>query len=379
MKILVVGNYYYPEHMGGVEIVSHNLIKHYRGHDHMVRWVAADVPPKFRHIGEFDVPLRSWNIAEEKLGFPHPIPFPNTIKKLYTNIKWCDIVHLQDSLYPINIFTFIFAKILRRPILITQYAKIIPYTQFYKQILQIIAYRTIGWIMFNLADRIVFITPNVRDAMSNLTPNLPQDVVPLGVDTDFYEPALVQKRSALREKISGNVSTQIVLFVGRMVERKGVNLIRPLIGKYKDWHWVFVGRPDDFNPSDWNLPNLTHLQGISESELRDLYAASDLLVHPSLGEGITLTVSECMACGTPVIISEESLHEIAQADWNLFFPIVPETKAIEQALVHALENQQRLNEMRIKIREYAITRLSWAKVAEQYLSILKELTSRNCS
>ena len=61
MKILVVGNYYYPEHTGGVEIVSYNLVRHYRDFGHTVRWMAADVPSKFREVQKDDVPIRAWN------------------------------------------------------------------------------------------------------------------------------------------------------------------------------------------------------------------------------------------------------------------------------------------------------------------------------
>src|SRR5687768_5785933 len=103
MKILLAGNYFYPEHTGGVEIVSYNLVKHYREFGQIVRWVAADVPPNFRRLEKDDVPIRAWNYAEGRLGFPSPLPYPGKVLNLYNSVKWCDVVHLQDCLYPINI------------------------------------------------------------------------------------------------------------------------------------------------------------------------------------------------------------------------------------------------------------------------------------
>lgn len=73
MKILVVGNYFYPEHTGGVEIVSHKLVRYYREFGCCVHWMAADVPPRFRDTKTGDIPVRSWNYAEEKVGFPSPL------------------------------------------------------------------------------------------------------------------------------------------------------------------------------------------------------------------------------------------------------------------------------------------------------------------
>jgi alpha-maltose-1-phosphate synthase len=136
---------------------------------------------------------------------------------------------------------------------------------------------------------------------------------------------------------------------------------------------VLVGRPDDYNPAEWPLKNLTYFQNITDDELRNLYGSVDLLVHPSVGEGITLVVSECMACSTPVIISEESLHEINERDRKLFFSVDPNLKNVEQTLVSALKNINKLDELRIRIREFALTRLSWRKVSEEYLAILNAM------
>lgn len=375
MKIMLVGNYFYPEHTGGIETVSYNLVKHYRDSGHMVRWVAADVLPRLRSFGPDDVPIRAWNVTEEKLGFPQPIPYPGVFLKLYNNIRWCDVVHLQDCLYIINIITFLVAKLLYKPILITQYAKVIPYTQYYKRILQAIAYRTIGWMMFTTADKVVFITANVRDNMQYINPVKMRDVVPLGVDTDFYSPLPELERVQLRKKLSGAPDIPIVLFVGRMVERKGVHLIRPLIERHKEWRWILVGRPDDYNPGEWEFPNLTYYQYASENDLRELYASADLLVHPSVGEGVTLIVSECLATGTPVVISHESLYEVNEMDRELFLPVQPETNAIEEKMINALADHVRMDDLRVICREYALDRLSWKIMTEHYLNILNELTN----
>ncbi len=91
--------------------------------------------------------------------------------------------------------TFIIALVLKKPVLITQYAKIINYPQFYKRALQHFAYLTIGRIMFSYADKVVFITKNVRDNMQQITPNLKYDVVPLGVDTEIFFPIEAEKRA----------------------------------------------------------------------------------------------------------------------------------------------------------------------------------------
>ena len=377
MKILVVGNYFYPEHTGGIEIVTYNLVTYYRNFGHTVRWVAADVPPRYREIQKDDVPIRAWNYAEEKLGFPSPMPYPNSLSKLYRNVIWPDIVHLHDCLYLINILVFFLSKLSRKPILITQHAKFIPYKQFYKRVLQTLAYHTIGLLMLSTAERVVFATGNVRDHMKHLNPKKLQEVVPLGVDTDFYAPLTVAARAQAREKLTRDPAIPIILFVGRMVERKGVHLIRPLIQKHGEWHWVLVGRPDDFDPTEWKSTNLTYFKNATEQQLKEFYAIADLLVHPSVGEGVTLVVSESLASGTPVILSYESLHEVRNEDRHLFLGVMPETASIEEKIVHALADQDGLSALRQSCREFALHRLSWRKMAKRYETILAELDAQN--
>ena len=373
MKILLVGNYYYPEHTGGVETVSFNLKKYYREAGHNIRWVAADVLPNIRNADKDDVPIRAWNFTEEKLGFPQPIPHPEVFQKLYNNIRWCDIVHLQDCLYLINIITYIIAKLQKKPILITQYAKIIPYAQAYKRLLQTVAYQTIGRLMFSTADKVVFITKNVRDNMSYINPVKMKDIVNLGVDTELYSPLPASDRNRLRKGMTGDPNIPIILFVGRMVERKGVHLIKPLVAKHQEWYWVFVGRPDDFNPGEWGMINLTYINNATEHQLREIYSFADVLVHPSTGEGVTLIVSESLASGTPVIISEESLYEIHESDRDVFIPTRPDTSSIEDSLVMTLADMHRLKKLRSRCRDYALNRLSWRRMVEHYIAILDRL------
>jgi glycosyltransferase involved in cell wall biosynthesis len=209
--------------------------------------------------------------------------------------------------------------------------------------------------------------------MQYLNPRKLQNVVPLGVNVDFYSPLPDAERSRLREKLTDNPLTPIILFVGRMVERKGVHLIRPLIHKHKEWHWVLVGRPDDYNPVEWQSPNLTYLNHASEQELKQLYASADLLVHPSVGEGLTLVVSESLSSGTPVVLSNESLYELSEQDRDLFFGVAPTTNSIEETLIQALADQERLSVLRALCREFALNRLSWTAMASRYSAILAEL------
>jgi glycosyltransferase involved in cell wall biosynthesis len=227
--------------------------------------------------------------------------------------------------------------------------------------------------MAQTADRLVFITENVRSVMSQILTVPDSGIVPLGVDTNFFTPLSDEERNRLREELCPGQNGPIILFVGRMVEGKGVSYIRRLIADYPNWKWILVGRPDDFNPVEWEYPNLIYYARVSEDRLRCLYSIADLLIHPSRGEGFTLTASEAMACGTPVVISHESLEEINPRDRELFFPVEPRESEIGKTIAVALAQPGHLERLRHRVREYAINKLSWEGVCEQYLSNLKEI------
>lgn len=374
MKILLIGNYYFPEHVGGVEVVSFNLVKCYREKGNDVRWMAADVPPRLRSARAGDVPVRASNITEERLGFPHPIPYPEVLVKLYKSLRWCEAVHLQDCLYSINMLAFLMAKLLQKPVLITQYAKFIPYRQAYKRWLQSLAFMTVTRWMFKTAGRVVFITSNVRDAMRYVNPTAEYEVVPLGVDTKFFRPISSRRRALVRNQICRDPLKPMILFVGRMVERKGIDLVRLLVERHPEWHWVLVGRPDDQNPGAWHLPNMTYWPRLGDHELGEVFASADVLLHPSRGEGITLTVSECMAAGTPVVIARESLEELVPGDRHVFHPVDLNVASIEEA-IHGLisMNSEGVQSLRNACRRFAEKRWSWGGVSDRYLSMLREL------
>jgi starch synthase (maltosyl-transferring) len=164
-------------------------------------------------------------------------------------------------------------------------------------------------------------------------------VIPNGVDVRPFDQAKPIDRKALGLSDSDRIS----LFAGRLDAQKGLPYLLDaaelVAQKHKNWHLVMMGH--DGSESEWfherrqSSPVLQkHLHWLGfRTDVREILKSSDLLILPSLWEGMPNVVLEAMAAGKAVIGTDvEGTNELIvpqQTGW-----IVPPENA--QALADAL-------------------------------------------
>src|SRR5690606_27527658 len=156
---------------------------------HRVRWMASDISSHPHQHQIDDVQLPATNLIEVRLGFPYPIPIPIALKRIFEEVRHCDVVHLHDCLYIVNFFTFFAAQLYRKPVLVTQHIHEIPYKEAYKNILQKLAYNILGkWILQN-ANQVVFISERIKKSFENrFVFRRPPLLIPNGIDKNLFYP-----------------------------------------------------------------------------------------------------------------------------------------------------------------------------------------------
>lgn len=111
---------------------------------------------------------------------------------------------------------------------------------------------------------------------------------------------------------------------------------------------------------------------VPQEDLTALYSASRVFLYPSLYEGFGLPILEAMACGTPVITSNNSsMAEIAKDAAILVDPRSEAqiTRAIDLVLNLNLENYQKMVRASLdRARKY-----TWKKTASETLKVYEEL------
>jgi glycosyltransferase involved in cell wall biosynthesis len=147
----------------------------------------------------------------------------------------------------------------------------------------------------------------------------PIRVVPNGVDTRRFSPAAdADGKETMRRQLGVGLTDPIVLFVGPINSRKGVDLLlrawSPLAAAYPRLQLVVVGpglERDDPNEADFRreIKNLAassraseriHFTGLVEN-VEDYMSAADILVFTSRREGMPNVIPEAMAAGLPVV------------------------------------------------------------------------------
>lgn len=362
---------YYPEHRGGIEFVAFNLVTRWRK-NHRVRWMACDVQNRPHQAAPDDIPLPAINFTEERLGFPYPIPSPSSFQKIFEQVRWAELVHLHDCLYLANAVAFLAARLYRKPIVVTQHIGLVPYPQKYKTALQRLAYDTLGKVILESAQQLIFISPKTKEWFEQrFRFRKPPLLIPNGVDTTIFYPGDATERQRVRASLNIPENQRVLLFVGRFTAKKGIEKIRPLAEKHPEWVWICLG-DGEIRPENWGLPNVRVIPSVQQSELRMYYIAADLFFLPSVGEGFPLAAQEALSCGLPAALDHSTADVFPDAPLLRFD--VQHSKSIVSAIENYFENPAGQTRLKRASSEYA-RRWNWERTALEYEDVFAKVVA----
>ena len=378
MRVALV-THYYPAHRGGVELVAAEIAKRLARRKGMeVSWFASncDRPPVIP--GVTCVASPACNAAERRLGIPYPLWSPAALRRVAKAARGADIVHLHDCLYLPNLVAYAAARLARRPVVVTQHVGMVPYRNRAVRALLFAAYRVLGPLVLGGATQVVFVSDAVRRYFERFVRfRSPPMLVFNGVDTAVFHPVDEAQRMAIRAQLGAAPGAQLLLFVGRFVEKKGLPVLGQLARQFPRARWVFAGW-GPLDPAHWSLPNVTVMRDRSGQELASLYQTADLLVLPSAGEGFPLVVQEAMACGTPALVGTETAAACPGTDDLLFSEDIGGRDVAlrwERRIRALLADPSVLANARAQVAAYARANWSWERCAERYAEILRRCTA----
>jgi glycosyltransferase involved in cell wall biosynthesis len=376
---LLMLSHYFDTHRGGIEIVAAALARELAALGLEVAWLATGETDET--IAASQSPKRSLaasNAVESILGLPYPILFPAAWRTIFAEARRADVIMAHDALYMTSIIGYLAARVRRKPFLVVQHIGHVPYRNFFLRTLMTAANRLVAMPILRRAEKVVFISEITKLYFARIRWRQSPAIVFNGVDTHIFFPAVDDvKIAGARRSLALPAEGPIALFVGRFVEKKGLQVLERMARSRSDICFAFAGW-GALDPTSWRLPNVCVYTNLSGSSLANLYRASDVLLLPSSGEGFPLVVQEALACGLPIICGTDT----AQAD-SRAAPFVEgvevDQKDLDRTACSFAEAMTRsLARLvtpadRMKSFEFAKCHYSWRASATCYASLLRDL------
>ena len=120
-----------------------------------------------------------------------------------------------------------------------------------------------------------------------------------------------------------------------------------------------------------------YLGSIDHNELVNYYSNSSVYVHPSIQDGSGMVVTEAMACGLPVIISENTgAKDCVRNGKDGFIIPIRDVKTLKQKIQYFYDNPEERERMGKNAREQAM-KYTWKKYQESLIKKLEEVVNEN--
>ena len=385
---------YLGDHCGAGNTVyemSKNLIS-VHGLDVKVVAPNDDKIPKFEVMNGIEVFRFSyfWPRQYQKLAYGAGIPanlrnymsakiqliffIINFFLRAFSVVRKSDIIHIQWLLNGIVGVTL--SKIFHKPSVISV-RRVVPSGKIMQKLIKIIAENS---------DYIIFNSSYTRDELLKFSTPKKYCIIPSTLNLQKFKSG---KSTKLRRKINLPDDSLIILYIGYLIEKKGVcyliEVMSDVIKKIKNVHLVIGG--DGFEAEKLKKlvkkhrldHSVTFLGWVDHNDLPDYYRDADLFVLPSIidskGETETLgmVLVEAMASGVPVIGSKVGgIPDVIKPNVGLLTE--PKNPAdIAQKLLHLLPNKTKRQKMGLAGVKWAHENFSWENISKHYLKVYQEI------
>ena len=237
------------------------------------------------------------------------------------------------------------------------------------------------------AECVTAVSEYLKERILELVPGTNVEVISMGVDTSLFGP---QYRV---DNYFGQCDKKVVLFVGRLAEKKGVTY---LIEAMKNIDAMLVIAGDgplrrelevqaytqslsqsrdtefrkDLNKSNWKrFGNILFIGSKTHQELKTVYASADIFCLPSITamdgdqEGFPLVMLEAMASGLPVVASRSGgIPQLIQDGKNGLLCEEKNTSELAEKIMLILSDsfqyQSIVKESKKQVEDYSYLRIS---------------------
>jgi glycosyltransferase involved in cell wall biosynthesis len=298
-------------------------------------------------------------------------------KYVFQNIKKTDLIHSHHA-YPDGYGIIPVCKKWHIPLVVDIHGDTLFSSWLNHNILSRKVMKTLDF-----SSKIICISKNIYSlAVENGLNEEKLEYIPLGVDIGKFKP---RNKEKIRREF--NIHEQkIVLFVGELIKRKGINYLLKAISRInqssiKDTKVIIIGdgieKTNLLNLSrELNLQDLVIFRGkVPEDELLKWYSLADIFVLFSLSEGRPTVINEAMASGCAIVATNVSgIPEQVENGHNGFLVEAKNAEVLSEKISYLLNNKEEMVRMGQNGRKRIIEEdLTWEGYAKRVKNIYKEL------
>lgn len=370
--ILIISPFFRPN-IGGVETHLDDLCEYLRSHGYNV-YVITYQPLTTRAIGERIEKKENLEIHRIRwIGYDlfHKLESYPLLEVLYITPLlliasfWFLLLHRND-IRAIHVHGLNAALI----------ARIIKFFFYKKAILSIHAIyhfkdkplisQFLKWIIKGIDIVMPLAERSKQDILSIGVPEEKVRIYTQWVNYNLFNP---KNKEICRKKL--NIQDKfVVLFVGRLLEKKGVPLLLEVARELPEIKFIFIGDGPMYRKiklSEGHLRNVKAVGRKTQEETALYYGAADIVVIPSqYEEGFARVVLEALFSGRPLIAANKGcLPEMLNSDVSII--IEPTIENITNAILFFLNNPEKLQQFSNNARPYALSRFT-EKNAEEIIA-----------
>lgn len=331
-----------------------------------------------------DVPLKK-NIRHDRIKICYfPLSFkrwfvsPSMRERLIDDIKKFDVVHSHNTYLALNYYTLEASTRSGVPSFHHVHGALDPRLVkkgFLKRLRKEIYIRLFEKRILNQAAAVFANTSDEASQIKQYGVKSPVEIVPNGIggplfkEGDYY-------RNEFRGRFGISQKCRVILYLGRIVPKKGLHLLIKAFGgllKLIPDIVLVIGGDREQDKSYTNFleriieehqiqKNVYWTGYLDEAEKTRAFLSADIFSHASESEGMAMSILEAMSYGLPVIVSKGCYMGQAAASGAIVECEYTENSLFEK-LQTLLSDQHYCDRMGIKAAEYIRENHSWEQIA----------------
>ena len=311
---------------------------------------------------------------------------PGLKKTLARKIPDFDLVHIQELWhYP----GYIASKIARSrnvPYIVTIHGELNEWNLQQKRLKKQIYMTAIQRGILQKSAALHAITQAESNRIRQLEIETPVAMIPNGIHTEEFEN--LPDRSQFVSRYPELENRLIVLFLGRIQQKKGLDILAQAFGNLvrtrHDVRLVVAG-PDEDNTLT-EVKTILKSQGALEKAVfpgmltgeqkLEALSAADIFTLTSYSEGFSVALLEALSAGLPLVITDEcNFPEVG--DSRAGFVVRPNDSETASALMSLLDSADLRREMSENARRLVRSNYTWERIAKKMFTLYENVIAGN--